>query len=396
MLARGAGRAAFTAPSYQRRACCAVGAAPSSRPRRGLRAACAGMAPRAAPGAPPLQRRVAVIGAGAAGLAAARELLREGHAPVVFEQGPEPGGTWVYSDAADADPLGRHAPSSAAAAAGHSHSSMYAGLRTNLPRELMSFTEFPFTPAAMAAAGVNSRDARRFPSHEEVLAYLRAYAAHYGLRHVIRFGARVLRAAPLWEDGTAAAQAAGSAASGCGAAAAAAGSSTGAGPAGASGDAAAPVTALSGPRWEVTVELEGGSGGRGRGKVQQEVRGAGGLGGRGRRPRRPPSPGPGAPPGCCADPRASRPLPAPGQVFDALFVCNGHYAATNLPDVAGSDAFPGLQMHSHNYRWGPRARRPGAKARRLQAQPGRERGVSHGRVVWEGDVDVCRLPLPTH
>jgi hypothetical protein len=36
--------------------------------------------------------------------------------------------------------------------------------------------------------------------------------------------------------------------------------------------------------------------------------------------------------------------------FDALVVCNGHYTTTNLPEVSGSDAFPGLLMHSHNYR----------------------------------------------
>ena len=39
-----------------------------------------------------------VIGAGAAGLVAARELAREGHQPIVFEQGSRPGGVWVYTD----------------------------------------------------------------------------------------------------------------------------------------------------------------------------------------------------------------------------------------------------------------------------------------------------------
>ena len=40
------------------------------------------------------------------------------------------------------------------------HSSMYRNLRTNLPREVMSYTDFPFTRAWL--------DARRFCSHEEV------------------------------------------------------------------------------------------------------------------------------------------------------------------------------------------------------------------------------------
>ena len=40
----------------------------------------------------PSSLRVAVIGAGAAGLVSARELLREGHCVTIFEQGSEVGG----------------------------------------------------------------------------------------------------------------------------------------------------------------------------------------------------------------------------------------------------------------------------------------------------------------
>ncbi len=43
----------------------------------------------------------AVVGAGAAGLAAAKELLAEGHRVTVFEQGPVLGGTWVYTPESD-------------------------------------------------------------------------------------------------------------------------------------------------------------------------------------------------------------------------------------------------------------------------------------------------------
>lgn len=40
------------------------------------------------------------------------------------------------------------------------HSSMYRNLRTNLPREVMSYTDFPFTRTWL--------DSRRFCSHQEV------------------------------------------------------------------------------------------------------------------------------------------------------------------------------------------------------------------------------------
>ena len=43
----------------------------------------------------------AVVGAGAAGLVAAKELLAEGHNVTVFEQGPVLGGTWVYTPESD-------------------------------------------------------------------------------------------------------------------------------------------------------------------------------------------------------------------------------------------------------------------------------------------------------
>ncbi len=65
----------------------------------------------------------AVIGAGAAGLVAARELARAGHRPTVFEQGDAPGGVWVYSDKTEDDALGTREDRLRV------HGSMYAGLR---------------------------------------------------------------------------------------------------------------------------------------------------------------------------------------------------------------------------------------------------------------------------
>ena len=121
--------------------------------------------------------RVAVIGAGAAGLAAARALRDEGHRCTVFEAGDAVGGTWRY----DATPGG--------------HSSMYAALRTNLPRELMAFTDLPFDASAPLAG-----DARRYCGHAEVLAYLELFARVHALQPLIRFHTRVQRVAPLSPD----------------------------------------------------------------------------------------------------------------------------------------------------------------------------------------------------
>lgn len=47
----------------------------------------------------------AVIGAGAAGLVAARELVREGHKVAVFEKGSCTGGVWVYTDVVESPDL---------------------------------------------------------------------------------------------------------------------------------------------------------------------------------------------------------------------------------------------------------------------------------------------------
>lgn len=126
-----------------------------------------------------LQRRaraVAVVGAGAAGLVAGRELLLEGHAVAVFERSARLGGTWAYDD----EPPARARSSS-----------MYASLRTNLPRELMGFSGHDL------ADGVFAGDPRVFPGHREVLAFLRAFADESGVASCVRLRAEVLRVAPV-------------------------------------------------------------------------------------------------------------------------------------------------------------------------------------------------------
>ncbi|EFJ25343.1 hypothetical protein SELMODRAFT_413958 [Selaginella moellendorffii] len=128
-----------------------------------------------------MEKRVAVIGAGASGLVAARELLREGHSVVIFEQARRIGGTWVY----DPPPQESHSRSSNVARNHSCHSSIYQSLRTNLPREVMGFLDYPFVPRR------SSRDARRFPGHEEVLDYLESFTVEFGLHGYVRFNSKV-------------------------------------------------------------------------------------------------------------------------------------------------------------------------------------------------------------
>lgn len=50
----------------------------------------------------------AVIGAGAAGLTAIRELRREGHSVTALEQSSSLGGVWKYSEDVEDDLLGKN------------------------------------------------------------------------------------------------------------------------------------------------------------------------------------------------------------------------------------------------------------------------------------------------
>jgi hypothetical protein len=132
-------------------------------------------------------RRVAVIGAGAAGLVTARELSRAGHEPVVFEQSLAVGGVWVYSPDTERDPLGQAGP--------RIHGSLYASLRTNLPRDLMAFGDYPFD-----ARGGGRDEWPRFPGHGCVREYLENFARDFAIVPLIRFGTKVVAVAPA-QDG---------------------------------------------------------------------------------------------------------------------------------------------------------------------------------------------------
>ncbi len=178
---------------------------------------------------------VAVIGAGAAGLATAHELLAAGHRVAVFEQSRQVGGLWAYTDATEDDPLGLR-PSR------RIHSSLYASMHTNLPRDLMAFDGCPFGDAD-GAPPTSCRPARmRYPHHARVFDYLQRFAVDAGVARHVRFGHRVKR-----------------------------------------------------------VDL------RRRWRVD-------------------------------------------GESFDAVAVCNGHFSEPRVPALPGLEQFPGMVLHSHNYR----------------------------------------------
>lgn len=61
-------------------------------------------------------KRVAVVGAGAAGLATAKEMRARGHQVVVIDQADEVGGVWAYVDDVEDDPMAKSSKVSAAPA----------------------------------------------------------------------------------------------------------------------------------------------------------------------------------------------------------------------------------------------------------------------------------------
>lgn len=122
--------------------------------------------------------KIGIIGAGAAGLCAAKNGIDFGCDVTVFEQTNNIGGTWVYTDEIGNDKNGFDV-----------HSSMYQGLYTNLPKEIMGYPELPFP---------EQEDS--YVSSDEVLKYYVSYADNFNLRQYIRFEHHVIRVRPLLDE----------------------------------------------------------------------------------------------------------------------------------------------------------------------------------------------------
>nr|XP_023025798.1 senecionine N-oxygenase-like [Leptinotarsa decemlineata] len=118
--------------------------------------------------------RIAIIGAGAAGLTALRHSLDHGHSCDVFEKTGSIGGTWNYTDKTGKDEFGLPI-----------HSSMYEGLSTNLPKELMQFEDFP-----------HKKPEHSYISQTEVLNYINEYAEAFNLLQFIKFYHHVEKVIP--------------------------------------------------------------------------------------------------------------------------------------------------------------------------------------------------------
>lgn len=125
--------------------------------------------------------KVCVIGGGgAAGICAIKQCLQNNLDVIGFEQTSNVGGTWVYTDKVGKDE--NNLPI---------HSSMYRSLKTNLPKELMCFPDFPFPPQQ-----------KSYLPAADVLDYLNSYTDKFGVREKIKFNHHVVRTRPvndLWE-----------------------------------------------------------------------------------------------------------------------------------------------------------------------------------------------------
>jgi dimethylaniline monooxygenase (N-oxide forming) len=116
-------------------------------------------------------KRVAVIGAGACGLAATKALVDAGLSVTCFDKGDRVGGNWVFKNK-------------------NGLSSAYRSLHINTSRERMQFRDFPM-PA----------DYPDYPRHDLIARYFADYARAFDLYRVIRFETEVERAEPRAQGG---------------------------------------------------------------------------------------------------------------------------------------------------------------------------------------------------
>lgn len=104
--------------------------------------------------------RIAVIGAGVAGLSSAKVLGRVGHEVTSYEKAPDLGGVW-------------------------SATRRYPGVTTQSPRDTYAFSDFPYPG-----------DLPEWPTGQQVQSYLEAYAERFDLRRHVHLSTEVRAATP--------------------------------------------------------------------------------------------------------------------------------------------------------------------------------------------------------
>nr|XP_033817201.1 dimethylaniline monooxygenase [N-oxide-forming] 2-like isoform X2 [Geotrypetes seraphini] len=108
-------------------------------------------------------KRVAVIGAGASGLAAIKCCLDEGLEPTCFERSSDIGGLWQYTEEVEDD-----------------RPSIYRSVVTNGSKEMMTYSDFPI-PDHFS----------NYLSHFKVIDYFRLYIDHFNILKYIKFKTKV-------------------------------------------------------------------------------------------------------------------------------------------------------------------------------------------------------------
>ena len=116
-------------------------------------------------------KRVAVIGAGPAGLITASELIRSGLEVVVFEQREVLGGTWALQSISNSPDIRENNRSV--------FSATYPGMKVNFPRQLMGFSDYPCNDQNLQSPVI-------FPGQEQIHDFLARLAQKQGVTPRIR------------------------------------------------------------------------------------------------------------------------------------------------------------------------------------------------------------------
>lgn len=106
--------------------------------------------------------KIAIIGAGASGIAAARILLEYQIDFVCYEKGSQIGGNWRLDN-------------------DNGLSSAYPSLHINTNRYSMAYSDFPMP-----------EDYPMFPHHSHIIRYFESYVRHFGISPYIRFNSEVI------------------------------------------------------------------------------------------------------------------------------------------------------------------------------------------------------------